>query len=148
TPEGAPIEARYDLITAFRFVLNAEPALRAAAMKALAARLRGPESRLVFNNHGHLWSAKLLLRPRHALRRLGRGWQPEGNYMTARQARTLAAGAGLVIEQSLGSAHLSPRIAKLLPAAAVAGLERRLSRSRLLGRFGSHQMYVARLARA
>jgi SAM-dependent methyltransferase len=144
TAPGAPVEGRYDLITAFRFVLNAEPALRRAAMKALAARLRDGTSVLVFNNHGNLFSHKLLLWPWHRLRTLGRGWQPEGNYMSNRQARALAAEAGLAIERTLGSAFLSPRIARLLPRGLTARLERRLARSGLLGRLGAHQMYVAR----
>ncbi len=146
TAPGAAIEGRYDLITAFRFVLNAEPGLRLAALRALAARLRDERSILVFNNHGNLFSHKLLLWPWHRLRRLGRGYQPEGNYMTNRQARRLAADVGLVIERTLGSAHLSPRIARLLPTGAVSSLQHRLSRSHLLGRLGAHQMYVARLA--
>ncbi len=145
TAPGAAIEGRYDLITAFRFLLNAEPGLRLAALRALAARLRDERSILVFNNHGNLFSHKLLLWPWHRLRRLGRGYQPEGNYMTNGQARRLAARAGLVIERTLGCAQLSPRIARILPQAVVNGLERRLSGSGLTGRLGAHQMYVARL---
>ena len=147
TAPGAPIEGRYDLITAFRFVLNAEPALRRDALRALAARLKDASSVLVFNNHGNPFSHKLLMWPYHALRRLGRGYAPEGNYLTNRQARRLAAAAGLEIERTLGCAHLSGRSMRFLSYPTVQRLERRLSRARVLGALGAHQMYVARLRR-
>ena len=67
--------------------------------------------------------------------------------MTNRAARKVAAEAGLVIERTLGSAYLSPRIAQFLPYAVAARVERMLARSRLLSRLGGHQMYVARIAR-
>ena len=66
TNPEAPLEGAYDLITAFRFVLNAEPSLRLGALKALASRLRDETSWLIFNNHNYLWSHKLLTYPIHA----------------------------------------------------------------------------------
>jgi predicted TPR repeat methyltransferase len=46
-----PIEAeRFDLVTAFRFFPNAEPALRSAVMGILASHL-AEGGRLIFNNH-------------------------------------------------------------------------------------------------
>lgn len=45
----------FNLITAFRFFLNAEPALRRAAMKALAPLL-AEDGYFVFNNHHNLGS--------------------------------------------------------------------------------------------
>src|SRR3989338_437124 len=58
----------FDLITAFRFFLNAEPALRNEAIALLAKKLRDEESVLIFNMHGNLWShrvfTKFLLRLR------------------------------------------------------------------------------------
>jgi ubiquinone/menaquinone biosynthesis C-methylase UbiE len=43
-------EERFDLITAFRFLANAQDSLRAEALRVLGAHLR-PRGRLVFNNH-------------------------------------------------------------------------------------------------
>lgn len=145
TPQ-APVEGRYDLITAFRFALNAEPGLRLAAFKALAARMKDKDSRLVFNNHGHLFSHKLLLWPYHSLRRWGKGYLPEGNYMTHRQAHELCRAAGLEIESIWGSSVLSLRLLRLLSLEHAFQLERRLSSVPLLARLGANQIYVARLA--
>jgi SAM-dependent methyltransferase len=46
------LDERFNLITAFRFFPNAEPELRATAMRVLARHLR-PNGILVFNNHIH-----------------------------------------------------------------------------------------------
>ncbi|MFH1921976.1 MAG: class I SAM-dependent methyltransferase [Planctomycetota bacterium] len=145
TVPGTPVEGKYDLITAFRFMLNAEPSLRVAALKALAARLKGKNSCLVFNNHGYLFSHKLFLWPWHILRRLGKGWQPQGNYMTHRQAHELCRQAGLKIESAIGSGVLSLKMLKLLPVENALRLEEQLTGSRVLAKFGVNQMYVARL---
>src|SRR5680860_509662 len=70
TNPDARKEGQYDLITAFRFVLNAEPSLRLTALEALAARLRDGTSWLVFNNHGYLWSYRFLAFPYYAVKSL------------------------------------------------------------------------------
>ncbi|MDH3512847.1 MAG: class I SAM-dependent methyltransferase [Gammaproteobacteria bacterium] len=145
TANAAVVEQKYDLITAFRFVLNAEPDLRLRAMRALAARLRDSSSWLVFNNHGNLWSHKLLLWPLHRLRRLGRGYLTAGNYMTNRQARKLADQAGLRIERVIGAGVLSAKVAGRMSVDSAVTLESRLARSELLSRLAVNQMYVARL---
>jgi SAM-dependent methyltransferase len=79
---GTLVEATYDIITAFRFVLNAEPELRLAAMKALAASLKDNTSWLIFNNHGNLWSNKLVMFLFHTLRKFSSGCGTGGDYMT------------------------------------------------------------------
>ncbi len=146
TAAGDEIEGAYDLITAFRFALNAEPSLCLAAMKALAARLRDETSVLVFNNHGNPFSHKLPLWPYHAVRRLGRGYVTEGNYMTTRRARKLAAAAGLCIERVLGCGLLSAKSLRVLGFDRALRLEETLARTRLLRPLAVNQMYVARRA--
>lgn len=140
------VEGTYDLITAFRFALNAEPSLCRAAMKALAARLRDETSVLVFNNHGNPFSHKLPAWPYHALRRRGRGYVKEGNYMTNAHARRIAAAAGLTIERVLGCGLLSAKSLRILGYDRAARLEHTLARSRVLRSFAVNQMYVARLS--
>jgi SAM-dependent methyltransferase len=140
------IEGRYDLITAFRFALNAEPALFLAAMKALAARLRDESSVLVFNNHGNPFSHKLPLWPYHAVRRIGRGYITEGNYLTNHRARKVAAAAGLTIDRVLGCGLLSAKSLRVLGYDRANGLERTLASYPVLRPFAVNQMYVARLS--
>ena len=140
------IEGRYDLITAFRFALNAEPSLCQAALKALAARLRDESSVLVFNNHGNPFSHKLPLWPYHAVRRLGRGYITEGNYLTNHRARKFASSAGLTIDRVVGCGLLSAKSLRILGYDRANSLEQALARSRLLRPFAVNQMYVARLS--
>jgi len=64
-----PLDKRYDLLTAFRFFVNAEPELREAAMAALAKHAR-PGARLIANVHVNSWSPMgLLYRTRNSLLR-------------------------------------------------------------------------------
>lgn len=144
TAPDAPIEGQYDLITAFRFILNAEPTLQLAAFKALAARLKDDSSRLVFNNHGNLLSVKAFLWPIHRLRHLNQTYMAEGNCMTHRQVRQLLQSVGLEIESIWGSGFLSPKVARLIGLGNVAGLEKRLATKPALSRFATNVTYVAR----
>ena len=93
-PELLP--ERFDLITAFRFFLNAEHELRTAVMQQLASRLRGADSRFVFSVQGHSRSARHVSQIVHRLRG---GPHRE---MSMREIRALVASAGLQIERWFG----------------------------------------------
>jgi predicted TPR repeat methyltransferase len=88
-------DRRFDLITAFRFFPNAEPALRAATMRVLVRHL-APGGLLVFNNHKQ--EGSLLLRMAAAL---GRRSTPEeaarrgDRMMTRAEVDALVRSAGL-----------------------------------------------------
>jgi predicted TPR repeat methyltransferase len=84
---------KFNLITAFRFFLNAESQLRSAAMKALA-ELLDDDGMLVFNNHHSLGSPWIRLLHRRHLRK-----NPDGifNVMSIDQMNSLAESAGLEI---------------------------------------------------
>jgi SAM-dependent methyltransferase len=56
TPDSEGAE-RFDLVTAFRFFLNAEPALRRDALRALHDRLKD-DGVLIVNLHGNPWSMR------------------------------------------------------------------------------------------
>jgi len=83
----------YDLITAFRFFLNAEPELRYPYLADLASRLRDGQSRLIFNVHANARgmdgvAARLepsrVMSPGHVIRLVGKaglevvGWHGIG----------------------------------------------------------------------
>jgi len=146
TDPDAPIEGQYDLITAFRFVLNAEPSLRHAGLGALARRLRNDESLLVFNNHGNLLSLKALVHPLRVVRRRHDNWKTSGNLMTDRQIRELTKANGLEIISVMGCGILTGHVAELLPQKVATVLESVAARYSLVSRFGVNQMYVTRLA--
>lgn len=50
----------FDIITAFRFFLNAQCELQDSAMKVLVSKLRDRDSVLIFNMHGNMWSHRIL----------------------------------------------------------------------------------------
>jgi SAM-dependent methyltransferase len=142
---GQPLEGKYDLITSFRFFLNAEPALRLAAICALAARLKDDTSRLIFNNHGNPFSHKLPVWPFHQLRRLGGGYHPAGNYLTHGEIRRLIDSAGLSITETHGFGYLSAKAVPFLGYGRVLGIEKALARRRYLDKLGVNRLYVCRL---
>ena len=143
TATGSSVEGRYDVITAFRFFLNAEPTLRRAALQQLRDRLRGPQSILILNNHGNLVSHKAIFALPHWVKKRGRRLQ-EGNLMSHRSVLRLARDAGIEISREAGCGFLGGRLAALLPERSVRRFERWFARSRISW-LGSNQLYIARL---
>lgn len=141
----APCKEQYDFITAFRFFLNANTNLRCTVMKKLSALLRDHSSRLIFNNHGNLWSHKLGMWPIHAVHRMGGKRKNRVNYMTLRQGKRLAEEAGLVIEKVMGCGLLSTKARWMLSFDLLLDIESRLAKTAFFRYFGVNQMYVARL---
>lgn len=131
----------YDLITAFRFFLNAEPELRLAVMNALALRLRDQRSRLVISNHGNPLSYKAIAWPIHRLRQKIGGRGPSGNYLTDREVRQLASQCGLQILERSGCGLVSPRLFKLAPH-LLRSVERWFRNGSLATAIGVNQLYV------
>jgi SAM-dependent methyltransferase len=91
------IEGSFDLITAFRFFLNAESDLRIRLMTALAKRLRDSNSLFIFNIHGNRTSLRHLAICYRAVR--GGPRHPE---LTLREVCDLIRYAGLRIESWCG----------------------------------------------
>jgi SAM-dependent methyltransferase len=144
TDEAEGPEGKYDLITSFRFLLNAEPVLRAAALKAMAKRLRDRNSRLIVNNHGNPLSHKLIAWPAYKLRKMiyQEKWS---NYLQTRTVRKLLHQAGLEMVATHGYGQLSAKALFVLRHSVVKAIECRLADFPLIGKLGSSQMYVARL---
>jgi len=133
----------FDLVTAFRFVLNAEYSLRVAAVRSLAARLKGRGSRLVINCHGNRLSYKMGMAPLHWLkRRLGK--RVTERVMWPWEMEELLKSAGLEIVAVHGMAVLPPRILSIVPLSWRGPLEDVLSRLPATSRFGVNQVYVCR----
>ena len=91
TAENILKPRKFNLITAFRFFLNAEPELRYSAMETLA-ELLDEEGYLVFNNHQNSGSPWLRLRYAYYQKK-----NPEGiyNVMSIGQMKKLVEEAGL-----------------------------------------------------
>lgn len=137
------IEGKYDVITTFRFILNAEPKLRRAGIEALVRRLRDDDSILIFNNHGDLFSLKAIAWPYHKIKALGKGYQTEGNYLTHGEVRRLARDTGLTIVYSVSYGVLSNKLMKVFGAGLTTRLEKMIVRIPILRSFGINRLYVA-----
>ncbi len=144
TRPDAPLEGQYDLITAFRFALNAEPPLRLAAFRALAGRLRDESSWLIFNNHGFPWSYRLLGYPVYAARGLGNS-RSKPAYLTHGEVKRVTEEAGLRIDRITGCGLFSGKITRFVSFDTAVRWEERAAQHSMLSRFGMNQIYVARL---
>jgi len=128
---------KFNLITAFRFFVNAEPALRCAAMQALAGLL-SEDGYFVFNNHQSYGSPWIKLRwLRH------RQINPQGifNVMTIGQMRELVECVGLeIVELYPAGFFHPPKIA--IPRAVSSAAENICSRVKFLARFSESPVAV------
>ncbi len=104
TTENVLKGRKFNLITAFRFFLNAEPELRSSAIKALA-ELLDEDGLLVFNNHHSLGSPWIkLLHARH----LRKNAQGTFNVMSVDQMKDLVEDVGLEIVEIYPAGFFHP----------------------------------------
>ena len=130
---------KFNLITAFRFFLNAEPELRSLAIKALV-ELLDEDGYLVFNNHHSLGSPWIrLLHARHLQK------NPEGifNVMSIEQMESLAEDVGLEIVEIYPAGFFHP------PKVPVSyrlnrAIDNLASRLKFLNRFSESPIAVCR----
>lgn len=130
---------QFNLITAFRFFLNAEPELRSVAIKALADLLT-EDGALVFNNHHNLGSPWIkLLYARH------RQKNPQGifNVMSIEQMKNLVESAGLEIVElyPVGFFH-PPKVSVSFSLSRI--IDNVASKFKCLGRFSENPIVVCR----
>lgn len=116
--DPALVAGPYDLITAFRFILNAEPEVRLRVLQALRKRITAPRGRLLVNVHGNRWSLRRLS---IAYRRWQQARRPESlpenlmlSEMSPPQISQLLEDAGFEIESMYGFG-LWPRCAYRAP---------------------------------
>ena len=129
-----------DLITAFRFLLNAEPRDRMPALQWMRAQLRDSNSRIIVNNHGNLTSHKAALYLIH--RYFRRGHVSTGNVLSHREMIDFVRSAGLSIQEVRGFGHLGGHAHRFLGYRRMAWVQDRLGTIRCLERFAEDQIYV------
>ena len=114
------LQVNYDLISCFRFVLNAEPELRGRVLRRLRQSLRSPDGLLLVNVHGNSRS----LRHPAILWRRWRGGKKDAmlNEMSPAETRRLLAESGFEIVRQFGFGLLPPTLYRtpLRRAAAAA----------------------------
>ena len=130
--------ASFDSATCFRFFLNAEPGLRDAGAKAIAALLK-PGALFIFNNHGNRTS---LLRPAEGLRALL--GLPVAISLPHQELIDLVQRNGFEVLETRGVCFLPRVFSRWLPHSLWSAIERCAARIPGLGRFGIYQIHVAR----
>lgn len=130
----------FDVITAFRFFLNAEPDLRDDAMVTLAGGLRDQNSRIIFNVHGS----------RRSLRRFAvRGRRgPFMNEMSPSEISLMVERAGLEVMSVFGFGVTPARLHRTPLARLMRAVDRLAVRVPLARHVSVDLIYVVRAARA
>jgi SAM-dependent methyltransferase len=127
---------RFDFITAFRFFLNAQPALRDEAMAFLASVLKDEESRLLFNVHGNRYSTRVLVAAK------ARFTREQFASMSVRQCVDLAERHGLEVVEWHGIGSYDKALLRMMPLSAWCWAERAAA---LPKRFAVYLYFVCRL---
>jgi SAM-dependent methyltransferase len=131
---------RFDLVTAFRFFLNAEPELRLAAMRKLAS-LMHPGSRLVFNNHRNAGSLT------HRLLLAARPRRTDLHYMSHAEVAALLDAAGLRIVRVFHLGVLPGAEQRMpLPLAIMRPMERIAAKVSVVRSLANDIIYVCQRA--
>jgi SAM-dependent methyltransferase len=133
----------FDVITAFRFFLNAEQQLRKEALEAMREHLN-PAGRLICNIQMNATSP--IGMASYIANRLP--WSPIRNTMSADELSTLLKSAGLTVEHITGYGYL-PRPGNLLPRVCEAFIEpteRIASMLHIPTRFAQQLLFVAKKA--
>jgi predicted TPR repeat methyltransferase len=137
-PEAVP--ANVDLITAFRFLLLAEPSLRESCLRVLAGRLRADSGVLILNSHGNPRSFRFGALIRDAVlkrdRRLPR--------FSMRDMKALARRSGLELVSATGCGFIPHTLRHCLPSTWCLAIERGLAGVPILWRFGTNLLFVLR----
>ena len=136
-----------DLITAFRFFLNADAGLRAVVLKKLVALL-SENGMIIFNIHGNKASLRYVevkiynLWTRIWFRVTGRQREVSSskNQMSVHEVEENVREAGLRVQQMVSYAVLPSSISKLLPRKLWLFLESKAVSSKM--RWGTHLMFV------
>ena len=131
----------FDLITAFRFLVNAESDLRRAALKALRQRI-ATDGLLVVNNHSNPVSTKVVTSTIGRISGRGSG----GTSLSMRVATDELERAGFVVVDVVGVGVLTSSLYRLLGERAAERAESLAVRSSLVQRYCTTQILVCRPA--
>jgi SAM-dependent methyltransferase len=139
TADNVLRDRKFNLITAFRFFVNAEPVLKVSAIRALAGLL-ADDGCFVFNNHQNYGSP--WIKVQCLWRRLKRS---DGvfNVMTVGQMKKLVEGVGLEVVELYPVGFLNPPKIRV-PERLRDAVEGIAGRCRLLSRFSESPIAVCK----
>ncbi len=128
---------KFNLITAFRFFVNAEPSLRSAAMKALA-RLLSEDGFFIFNNHQSCGSPWIKLLHKHHQMKNSQGIF---NVMTIDEMKRLVEGVGMKLVELYPAGFFHPPKIEL-PMTITGAIEKLCCKFKSLARFSESPIAV------
>jgi hypothetical protein len=139
------LQPSYDVISCFRFVLNAEPELRGKILRRLRQVLRTPDGLLLINMHGNSGS---LRHPAIVWRR----WRERGqrhsetmlNEMSPVATKALLAESGFEIVRQLGFGILPPTVYRTPLRRAAFAVDRALAGEHFWSRSSVDILFVCR----
>jgi SAM-dependent methyltransferase len=138
------LQPEYEVISCFRFLLNAEPELRRRVLGRLRAVLRTPGGLLLVNVHGN---ARSLRHPGLVWRRWRERSRPTGemlNEMTAGEVRALLAASGFEVVRQPGFGMLPPTLHRT-PLRPLAGaVDRALSGTHWWSPWSVDMLFICR----
>ncbi|WP_442874914.1 class I SAM-dependent DNA methyltransferase [Actinoplanes sp. NBC_00393] len=135
-------EAPFQLVTAFRFLFNAEEELRASALRGIRANLADEGSVLIINNHGSTPSIRSVS---HAAWTMVRPFlKLNHNRLSHRAVMRLLKDSGFEIVEWRSTGLAGEKLWRLLPSAIVARVERKASRSRAMKWVLLNRLYACR----
>ena len=134
----------YDVITCFRFLLNAEPELRRRVLGRLRQSLRTPGGLLLVNVHGNAHS---LRHPAIVWRRRRERRRPTGemlNELSRMEAVQLLAKAGFQVVNERGFGILPPTLHRTPLRGLARAIDRSLSGAHWWNRWSIDMLFICR----
>lgn len=144
TKDDGIIIGMYDLITVFRFVLNAQPELREGALKILCSRMNSIESWLIFNMHANKYSYAFVSYLWYKF--FGQANNKDTKrYLSRNDCIKIANDAGLDVIKIKGLGFISGRLFRVLPSLPLALLvEVSLSKLPLVNLLGTNLIFFCK----
>ena len=137
-PEAVPGE--FDIVTAFRFLLLAEPTLREACLRVLASHVRADRGVLILNSHGNPMSFRFVSSLCNTILRRG----TKLPRFSRQDMKNLASQCGLDLVSTTGCGFIPRTVQRVLPASLCQYIERAFAGFPLLLRFGTNLLFVLR----
>lgn len=138
------LQQPYDVITGFRFLLNAEPAVRDRILRRLRGVLREPDGLLVVNVHGN---SRSLRHPAIVWRRWRERAKNSGamlNELSPSETERLLGGSGFQIERRFGFGLLPPTLYRTPLKGAAAAVDKLFAGENGWSRCAIDMLFVCR----
>lgn len=140
TKDDSIINCKFDLITTFRFVLNANPELRSSALKVLSNSLSANDSWLIFNMHTNKYSYAFFSYLFYKI--FGQAkYKDIKRYLSISDCIKIANDADLDVIKIKGLGFLSSKVFRILPSPLGQLIEKVLSRIPLFNLLGTDLIF-------